>query len=227
MRKVGGSTPPLATLGTAALTQVIVAFLTLKSITALSVVDRHSPRLAVRCCTGLHGRGHARPLGSGLVGRNRVASVQWMISSGDTAGLPSDLPKAEFAFPGPLRDQLVASILAGRKTSTTGLLVDYERGDALPAVGARSLLVDSLDRPVAILEVTAVDVVPLSEVGLDHVQEEGEGHRTVAEWRAGHEQFWHSEQMRDELGDPGFTVTDATLVVLERFHVVEHRASAT
>lgn len=150
-----------------------------------------------------------------------------MISSGDTA-MPSDRPKAEFTFPGPLRDQLVASILAGRKTSTTGLLIDYERGgEALPMVGARSLLVDSLDHPVAVLEVTAVDVVPLSEVGLDHVQEEGEGHRTVAEWRAAHEQFWHSEQMRDELGDPTFTVTDATLVVLERFHVVERRASAT
>ena len=33
----------------------------------------------------------------------------------------------EFAFPGPLRDQLVAAILGGAKTTTTGLLDDYER----------------------------------------------------------------------------------------------------
>ena len=37
-----------------------------------------------------------------------------------------DLPVAEFAFPGPLRDQLVAAILAGAKTTTTGLVADYE-----------------------------------------------------------------------------------------------------
>ena len=37
-----------------------------------------------------------------------------------------DLPVAEFAFPGPLRDQLVAAILAGEKTTTTGLVADYE-----------------------------------------------------------------------------------------------------
>ena len=35
----------------------------------------------------------------------------------------SDLPVVEFAFPGPLRDQLVAAIRAGEKT-TTGLVAD-------------------------------------------------------------------------------------------------------
>lgn len=42
----------------------------------------------------------------------------------------ASLPKAEFAFPGPLRDQLVAAILDGSKTSTTGLVADYEIGRA-------------------------------------------------------------------------------------------------
>jgi hypothetical protein len=32
--------------------------------------------------------------------------------------LPEELPVAEFGFPGPLRDQLVAAILAGTKTTT-------------------------------------------------------------------------------------------------------------
>jgi hypothetical protein len=31
-----------------------------------------------------------------------------------------DLPVAEFAFPGPLRDQLVMAILAGAKTTASG-----------------------------------------------------------------------------------------------------------
>ncbi|WP_369213730.1 ASCH domain-containing protein [Streptomyces flavofungini] len=133
----------------------------------------------------------------------------------------SSLPTAEFAFPGPLRDQLVAAILDGSKTSTTGLVVGYEReGEPLPEVGERSVVVDSGDRPVAVIEVTEVRVVPLADVDLAHAVDEGEGYTTVAQWRAGHEEFWHGAEMRDALGDPGFTVDDGTGVVLERFRLV-------
>ena len=38
-----------------------------------------------------------------------------------------ELPVAEFGFPGPLRDALVAAILRGEKTSTTGLLEEHRR----------------------------------------------------------------------------------------------------
>ncbi len=131
------------------------------------------------------------------------------------------LPTAEFAFPGRLRDRLVAAILDGSKTSTTGLALEYEREDErLPQVGDRSVLVDSEGRAVAVLEVTSVRVVRLAEVDLSHARDEGEGHQTVAQWRDGHESFWHSSQMRAALGNPELTVDDATLVVLERFHVV-------
>ncbi|MEU6848693.1 ASCH domain-containing protein [Actinacidiphila alni] len=131
------------------------------------------------------------------------------------------LPKAEFAFPGPLRDQLVAAILDGSKTSTTGVVADYEHeGEALPEPGERSVVVDSADRPVAVIETTGVRVVPLGEVDLAHAVDEGEGYTTVAEWRAGHELFWHGAEFRAALDDPGYTVTDATPLVLQRFRVV-------
>lgn len=140
---------------------------------------------------------------------------------GGTGGPREPLPKAEFAYPGPLRDQLVAAILDGSKTSTTGLLIGYERdGDPLPAVGERAAVVDSDDRPVAVIEITDVRVVPLGEVDLAHAVDEGEGYETVAQWRAGHEEFWHSAEVRAGLGDPGFTVDDATPLVLERFRLV-------
>jgi len=132
------------------------------------------------------------------------------------------LPLFEFAFPGPLRDQLVAAVLDGSKTSTTGLLVDFEHeGEALPEVGGRAVVIDSDGRPVAVIEMTEVRVVPLAEVDLAHAVDEGEGYADVARWRAGHEQFWHGEEMRAALDDPGFTVDDATLAVLQRFRVVE------
>lgn len=131
------------------------------------------------------------------------------------------MAKAEFAFPGPLRDQLVAAILGGAKTSTTGLVVDYEHeGEALPEVGERVVVIDSDERPVAVIETTEVRVVPLSAVDLEHVIDEGEGDRSIAEWRANHESFWHGEEMRAALDDPEFTVDDATLAVLQRFRLV-------
>ena len=132
-----------------------------------------------------------------------------------------DFPPAEFAFPGPLRDQLVAAILAGTKTTTTGLLADYEHeGEALPVPGERQSVVDSAGQPVAVIETTAVRVLRLADVDLAHARGEGEGYASVAEWRAGHERFWHSAEMRDALGDPDFTVDDDTLVVAQAFRRV-------
>ncbi|MGW0232015.1 ASCH domain-containing protein [Actinopolymorpha singaporensis] len=133
---------------------------------------------------------------------------------------PSGLPRAVFAFPGPLRDRLVAAILDGTKTTTTSLLADYERArEPLPAVGDRSVVIDSADRPVAVIETTEVQVVPLEAVDEEHAAGEGEGHATVEAWRADHEEFWHSEQAREAFGDPDFTVSDSTPVVLERFRL--------
>jgi uncharacterized protein YhfF len=136
--------------------------------------------------------------------------------------LPGDLPVAEFAFPGALRDRLVSAILAGTKTTTTGLVADYEHeGEPLPQPGLRQAVVDSAGRRVAVIETTAVRVIRLGEVDLAHAIGEGEGYTSVAGWRAGHEQFWHSEEMRKALGDPGFAVNDGTFVVAQTFRLVE------
>ena len=133
-----------------------------------------------------------------------------------------ELPEFALGFPGPLRDRLVAAVLSGTKTATTGLLTEYERcAEPVPSVGHRSVMPDSGGRPVAVIEVTGVRVLRLAEVDRAHARAEGEGHLTVAAWRAAHEAFWHGPDMRDELGDPEFTVDDDTLVVLENFRVVE------
>ncbi|MFE7465708.1 ASCH domain-containing protein [Streptomyces sp. NPDC057499] len=131
------------------------------------------------------------------------------------------------AFPGPVRDRLVAAVLSGAKVSTTGLLAEYEaEQEELPPVGERSALIDSDNREAAVVEVTEVRVLRLGDVDLQHVVDEGEGHSSVAEWRAAHERFWCGDEMREALGDPGFTVGDDTMVVAERFRVVERLDTA-
>jgi uncharacterized protein YhfF len=133
-----------------------------------------------------------------------------------------DLSRTEFAFPGPLRDALVSAVLGGHKLSTTSLLCEYElEASPLPVPGHRSVVVDSKNQAVAIIETTSVKVVRLDSVDLSHVVDEGEGFDSVAEWRAGHEKFWHSDEVRRALCEPTFTVNDDTPVVLERFRVVE------
>ncbi|MFF5275162.1 ASCH domain-containing protein [Streptomyces sp. 900116325] len=132
------------------------------------------------------------------------------------------------AFPGPLRDQLVRAVLSGAKVSTTGLLAEYEaEKEELPPVGERSAVIDSAGREVAVVEVTEVRILRLGDVDLQHAIDEGEGDTSVAEWRASHERFWQGEEMREALGDLEFTVGDDTLVVAERFRVVEQFVPVT
>ncbi|BCW11859.1 hypothetical protein NtRootA4_29220 [Arthrobacter sp. NtRootA4] len=72
---------------------------------------------------------------------------------------------------------------------------------------------------MAVIHTTAVRIVPLRDVPLDHVLAEGEGYGTVTDWLVGHTGFWSSEAMKAELGED-FTITDSSLVVLEQFRVV-------
>ncbi len=135
------------------------------------------------------------------------------------------LPVAEFAFPGELRDRLVAAILSGEKTSTSSLALEYElEGEPLPRVGDRSVVVDSDEQPVAVIEVTEVRVIRVGDVEDQFARDEGEGFDSVADWRAGHERFWSSDEFRASIGDPAYGVGDDTPMVAERFRVVERLA---
>jgi uncharacterized protein YhfF len=138
------------------------------------------------------------------------------------------LPVAEFAFPGPLREKLVAAILRGEKTSTCGLLTDFERdGDEVPRAGDRFQVIDSDGKHVAVIETIEAQVMRVADVDLAFALEEGEGFTSVADWRAAHERFWHSyaKETREFLGDPDWHVTDDTLIVAERFCLIDQAES--
>jgi uncharacterized protein YhfF len=144
----------------------------------------------------------------------------------DRSKLPAEyhsLPIGEFAFPGELRDRLVAAILAGQKTTTSFLFLELEVDgeEQLPQAGERQVVIDSNAQPVAVIEMTEIRVLPLSEVDRQHALDEGEGYSDAEDWRRGHETFWHGTQYRDAIGQPEFTVDDATLVVTQRFRLIE------
>ena len=128
-----------------------------------------------------------------------------------------------FAVPGPLRDELTALALAGTKTTTAGLLDETEAdGEALPVPGVREVLLDSDERPVAVIETVDCRVARLADVDDRHAIDEGEGYANAAEFRVSHERFWNGyiDDLRRRIG-ADFTIDDDTLVVLQRFRIVE------
>ena len=129
-----------------------------------------------------------------------------------------------FAFPGPLRDELTALALDGTKTATASLAVDFVvDGLVPPRAGDREVMLDLDGRPVAIVEITKVELSTIELVTDEFARAEGEGFADAQDWRVAHERFWggYIDDLRAGLRDPGFELTDSTVVVCEWFRVVE------
>lgn len=140
----------------------------------------------------------------------------------DPAAIAS-LPRWGFGDPGPLRDELTGLALAGTKTTTASLEVEFElEGETVPEPGGWQVLVDSEERPIAVVETVSYRVARLADVDDQHAIDEGEGYANAAEFRATHEPYWRSylDTLREQLGDPTFAIDDDTLIGLERFRIV-------
>lgn len=107
---------------------------------------------------------------------------------------------------------MTALVLAGTKTATAGLLdEDYvEEGEALEHVGERLVLVGDDGAAAAVVEVTAVAVLPFAQVTDRFARAEGEGYAGHEDWAADHRAYWQRH---------GRAVTAETAVVCLEFVV--------
>jgi uncharacterized protein YhfF len=127
-----------------------------------------------------------------------------------------DLPPFGLGYPRTeLRRKLVDAVLRGDKIATTGLASEFApyTEDPLPKAGDHWLMLGYDDEPVAVVETTEMSLLPAGQVDLDFARDEGEGFESVADWRAAHERFWSDHE-----------ITDETLIVCERFRLVERLA---
>ena len=133
-----------------------------------------------------------------------------------------------FGHPGSeLRRELVDLVLAGTKTATAGLLVELELDEEeMPVAGMREVMIDAEDRYVGVIETTECRVVRMADVDDQFARDEGEGFADAADWRAAHERFWsgYLDEIRDRLGDAGFSLDDDTRIICQRFRLAERVA---
>ena len=113
-------------------------------------------------------------------------------------------------------DKLAALVKKGIKPATCSAYDLYEAGDEpLPKAGDYSIILDSGNSAVCIIQTTKVYVCAFSEVTAEHAFKEGEGNRSLAYWRKVHADF-----LTMELAMLHRTFTDRTKVVCEEFKVV-------
>ena len=111
-----------------------------------------------------------------------------------------------------LRRTLVAAVLRGEKIATASLREDYEPDteEAMPRPGERFMLLGFEDEPLGLVQIGEARVVRAADVDMRFARDEGEGFKTVSDWRAAHERAW-----ADRL------ITDDTQIVCEWFTLVE------
>lgn len=115
-----------------------------------------------------------------------------------------------------MADELGALVASGTKTATCSALWEYEAEDEpLPEVGAAWVVLDGRGEPLCVAETTEVTVRAYQEVDERFAFDEGEGDRTLAYWRAAHEDFFSRT-----LPAIGKTFSPGMPLICERFRVV-------
>ncbi|MBR0417020.1 MAG: GNAT family N-acetyltransferase [Firmicutes bacterium] len=133
-------------------------------------------------------------------------------------GIPIETEYDAWAFGSTDReaDELAQLVLEGKKTATASWYDSYVfYKEDLPKKGGYSVVMDSKEEAVCIIENYSVSCEHFCEVSRWHAYLEGEGDRSLNYWRNVHEDFFREEA--DAIGE---RFDDYNKVVLEKFNVV-------
>ena len=113
-------------------------------------------------------------------------------------------------------DHLAKLVAEGIKTATCSAYIFYElENEKLPEEGEYSVILDSQDEAVCIIKTTRVYIETYHNVSEQHAYKEGEGKRTLEEWRKIHEKFF-----TEELKSVNLEFNEDMKLVCEEFEVV-------
>ncbi|MGZ8272760.1 MAG: GNAT family N-acetyltransferase, partial [Burkholderiaceae bacterium] len=132
--------------------------------------------------------------------------------------LPVDAPYQAWYFGDTpaLAHELVELVLHGPKRATAGLAEFNDlQPDAKPISGGYSVVTELNGTPRAVIRTTSVERRAFRDVDAAFAWDEGEGDRTLADWKEGHRRFFSRE-----MGAAGRTFDEGMLVDLERFELL-------
>ena len=92
-----------------------------------------------------------------------------------------------------LADELAALVLCGKKTATCSALEACIQENALPIVGAYSIILDGRGAPVCVIRTLATRLLRFNEVTESLARKEGEGDLSLAHWQKEHQRFFNRE----------------------------------
>lgn len=114
-------------------------------------------------------------------------------------------------------DLLAQLVINGIKTATCSAAIFYElENEAYPKVGTYSIILNSQDLPVAVIQITDVTLMPMNQVPASFAAAEGEGDRSYDYWYQAHRDWFTTA-----LKSVGLAFSDELLLVCERFEVVD------
>ena len=113
-------------------------------------------------------------------------------------------------------DTCAALVVAGIKQATAPSKWWFDKHkEGLPHVGEYSVITNWSGEPQAVIQTTAVMVVPFGQVDAAFAYAEGEGDRSLAEWQRVHRSYYARE-----IGCNESKITDDFKVVCHRFRCI-------
>ena len=134
----------------------------------------------------------------------------------EASGTDRSTPYEAWAFGG-APDKLADLVVRGINTATaSGYDLYFLEGckEPLPKPGDYSVILNSKDEAVCVIRTVKTSVVPFSEVGEEQAFREGEGDRTLAYWRAVHEDFFTKD-----FAESGAVFTYESRILCEEFEL--------
>lgn len=111
-----------------------------------------------------------------------------------------------------MADELLALVLAGKKTATVSVVLENEQ---TPSVGDLSLVLDGCGNPACVIKTVYLETVRFCDLTWDMVKLEGEDDN-FERWKAGNIRYWTRDAEKR-----GYTFTDQIPITFECFEVVE------
>lgn len=112
--------------------------------------------------------------------------------------------------------ELAALVIAGVKTATASLLETNKlEPEKAPTDEGYSVVTDFEGEAMCVIQTTEIRHLPFSEVDAAFAYDEGEGERTLEDWREGHWVYFTREAAK-----MGFEFDENSIVCCERFRLL-------